>query len=190
MTVSLSTQRDRLGLGATQVDKVTGHVISHQLSDKSRPAILFQQEQPGLLCMRPGSAESRVSAVLLLGTSSPSRQFILAQVQDETLTPPPPPPRLGGPWLLLTLPCTALEGKHVCGTRQGVWQRGRPKSKTSSQGFPRQRGSQVHQTLGGCQGQARPLHARPQSLLWDLGWDLCCKVLSSWRISALVPKAL
>lgn len=94
MTVSLPTQRDRLGLGATQVDKVTGHVISHQLSDKSRPAILFQQEQPGLLCMRPGSAESRVSAVLLLGTSSPSRQFILAQVQDETLTPPPPPPRL------------------------------------------------------------------------------------------------
>lgn len=113
MMVSLPTQRDRLGLGAMQVDKVTGHVISHQLSDMSRPAILFQQEQPGLLCMRPGSAESRVSAVLLLGTSSPSRQFILAQVQDETLTSPPPPPRLGGPWLLFTLPCTALEGKHM-----------------------------------------------------------------------------
>lgn len=59
MAVSLPTQRDRLGLGTMQVDKVTGHIISHQLSDKSRPAILFQREQPGLLCRRPGSAESR-----------------------------------------------------------------------------------------------------------------------------------
>lgn len=78
----------------------------------------------------------QVSAVLLLGTPHPSRQFILAQVQDETLIPTPPPPRLGGPWLLLTLPRTALEGKHVCGTRQGVSGRGegpnqRPLSRAS-----------------------------------------------------------
>lgn len=183
-----------------QVHKATGHVPCHQLPDISRPAVCFQQKQPGFLCMMPDWAEGKVSmsfcwarqthwkqspSLAHLGSRSKTHSsfhLTLQGLRSKAVAHP----SLGGwsPEQLTTSPngqtCLWHQVSSEC-QRGGLPSKALPRT---SQGKEERRW--VYNTSGRCQGHERPAWSPCQVFMPDVhvrsAGLVCVPGLHAWSV--------